>query len=100
MSAGGGSREQDRLLIRGLQGAAVLALLLAVGAVALPGEPGRVAGWLMVGVLIGAPFLRVARLVWTWRRQGDRRFARIGAVLLLALLSGVAAATLQALFSG
>jgi hypothetical protein len=89
-------RNQDRLLIRALQGAAAVVLVLAVVAALVPGGIGRWAGWLMVGVLIGAPVARVARLVWTWWRAGDRRHALRGLALLLALLVGALAAFLGA----
>jgi hypothetical protein len=73
-----------------------MALLLAVCAAVLPGVAGRAAGWAMVGALVGAPVLRVARLTWTWARTGDRRHALLGAALLLVVLAGAVGAALAA----
>ena len=45
------------------------------------------AGVAMVAVVIAVPLLRVAWLVARWWRRGDRRFAIVGAGLLLVVAS-------------
>jgi ABC-type arginine/histidine transport system permease subunit len=84
------------MLIHTLQGAAVVALLLGLAAILSP-RLGRWAGWGMVAVLVGAPVLRVVRLAFTWRGEGDRRFARLAVLLLMVLIVGAASAGLRAL---
>jgi hypothetical protein len=68
-------------------------VVLVLGAVAwlAPGPVSRLAGWVMVGVLIITPIARVGWLAVRWMGF-DRRFAWAG----WALLGAVAAATVAA----
>ena len=77
-----------------MQVALVVAFLLALGGAFLPGTAGRVSGTICVAVLISAPILRVLWLTVSWARDGDRRFALFGAVLLAVLAVGSALAFL------
>lgn len=70
------------LLARVLRVALVVAFVGALGGAFLPGTVGTASEWVSLGVLIGAPVLRVGWLTWDWAREGDRRFAAIGGVLL------------------
>lgn len=68
-------------------------VVLGLGAVAwlAPGPVSRLAGWVMVGVLIMTPIARVGWLAVRWM-EFDRRFAWAG----WALLGAVTAATVVA----
>lgn len=46
-----------------------------------------------IGILVLAltPVLSVVVLVWSWWREGDRRFALVGVLVLLVLAAGIAA---------
>jgi len=68
-----------------LRVALVVAFVLALGGAFVPGEVGRWSEIALMGVLIGAPVLRVAWLTVDWFRERDRRFAALGLVLLAVL---------------
>jgi hypothetical protein len=68
----------------------VVAFVLALAGALLPGRVGQVSGTIGLVVLIGAPVVRVGWLTVDWSREGDRRFAALGLVLLAVLgVSGV-----------
>jgi hypothetical protein len=69
-----------------------LAFLAALGGAFLPGRAGTVSAVACVAVLVGAPVLRVGWLTVGWLRQGDRRFAALGGVLLVVLAASGAVA--------
>jgi hypothetical protein len=71
-----------------MQVALVVAFLLALGGAFLPGTAGRISGTICVAVLISAPILRVLWLTVSWAREGDRRFAIFGGILLAVLAVG------------
>ena len=83
----------DDHVARYLRAAAVLAAVLALGGVVLPGTAGRVAAWAMVTTLVATPFLRVAWLATGWAHAPDWRFfgAAVG-LLALTLVGAVVAA--------
>lgn len=66
----------------------VVAFVSAVVGAFVPGRVGAVAAVVCVAVLVTAPALRVGWLTVGWARQGDRRFALSGVVLLTVLLVG------------
>lgn len=72
-------------VVRVLLGVAFASAL--VGAF-VPGRVGAAAAVVCVAVLVAAPVLRVGWLTVGWARQGDRRFAVYGGVLLTVLLAG------------
>ncbi|HSL58090.1 MAG TPA: hypothetical protein VK866_09640 [Acidimicrobiales bacterium] len=76
---------RQRHLVVALRAATVVAVVLAAGALVLPDRWGERAGTAMVGVLIGAPVLRVAWLTVRWVRRGDVRFALTGVALLVVI---------------
>lgn len=77
------------LLAAALRVLLAVAAALAVAALILPGQAGRMASQLLLGILIAAPLLRVAYLSLRWLRRGDRRYAAAGALLLLVTAVGV-----------
>lgn len=77
-----------------MQVALMAAFALALGGAFLPGAVGRASGVACVIVLISAPILRVLWLTVSWARDGDRRFAVFGALLLSVLAVGSALAFL------
>ena len=80
------------LLAKVLQVALVVAFVTACGGAFIPGTVGDVSAVACVVVLIGAPALRVIWLTVGWARQGDRRFAALGSVLVaVVIVSGVIA---------
>lgn len=87
--SGVGSQPHHRvpLLARALRVLLVSGAVLAVAALA-PGPVGAVSGRALLGVLIGAPLLRVAYLSVRWARLGDRRFAAVGLLLLVITVVG------------
>jgi hypothetical protein len=92
MSAGDHRPDGDGLALLGsiLRVALVAAFVLSLAGALVPGRAGQVAEIVGLGVLIGAPVLRVAWLTVDWFREGDRRFAALGLALLGVLgLSGV-----------
>jgi hypothetical protein len=58
----------------------------------VPGEFGRSASAVAVGLVIAAPLLRVAWLAYRWWRWGDRVYASVAAALLLVVGTGAAIA--------
>ena len=76
-----------KLLSRILQVALVVTFVLALGGAFIPGRMGAVSGTACIVILIAAPVLRVAWLVVDWTRLRDTRFAELGMVLLLVLLT-------------
>ena len=79
---------RQRRLARFLRIAAYVTFALAAAALVLPGEAGRIAGLLVVVVLVAVPLLRLAWLGHRWLRKGDRRFALVAALLGLIILAG------------
>jgi hypothetical protein len=78
------------LLASILRAALVLAFVLSLAGALLPGRVGEVSEIMGLTVLIGAPVVRVAWLTVDWFREGDRRFAALGMVLLAVLgFSGI-----------
>jgi hypothetical protein len=75
------------LLARVLQVALVVAFVTACGGAFIPGTVGDVSAIACVVVLIGAPALRVIWLTVGWARQGDRRFAALGGVLVAVVVA-------------
>ena len=71
-----------------MQVALVLAFALALGGAFFPGRTGAILGGICIGILIGAPIVRVAWLTIDWTRTGDRRFALLGLALLSVLATG------------
>ncbi len=80
---------RQRYLTAALTVCVALTVAAAAAALVLPGEAGSVAGRVMVGLLIGAPVLRVAWLLVRWLRLGDRRFALAATALLGVLVAAV-----------
>jgi hypothetical protein len=90
--SGGDRRPDGGLALLGsiLRVALVAAFVLSLAGALVPGRAGQVAEVIGLGLLIGAPVLRVAWLTVDWFREGDRRFAVLGLALLGVLgLSGV-----------
>lgn len=79
---------RQRRLARFLRIAAYATFALAAAALVLPGEARRLAGALVVVVLVGVPLVRLAWLGHRWMRKGDRRFAVVAAGLGLIILAG------------
>lgn len=79
---------RQRRLSQFLRIAAYVTFALAVAALLLPGDAGRVAGFLVVVVLVAVPLLRLAWLGRRWLRKGDRRFALVAAALGLIIVGG------------
>jgi hypothetical protein len=77
-----------RLLSSLMQIALVAAFAMALCGAFLPGQTGTIFGGICIGILIGAPIVRVAWLTVDWARIGDRRFALLGFALLSVLASG------------
>ena len=73
-----------------MQIALVAAFAMALGGAFLPGQTGTILGGICIGILIGAPIVRVAWLTVDWVRIGDRRFALLGFALLSVLVAGAA----------
>lgn len=80
-------RHRVPVLARLLRGGLWLTFAIALVGL-LPGDAGRVGGWILMGMLIGTPLLRVAYLVVRWARGGDWRFALVGAALLATTAVG------------
>lgn len=81
-----------RLLSSILRAALVLSFLLALGGAFVPGAVGTASAVACITVLVAAPVLRVAWLTVDWIRQGDRRFAPLGGVLLGVLVASAVVA--------
>ena len=73
---------QARLLLF-LRAATVVAMVLAVVALLVPGSGGRAAGYAVVATLVVVPLLRVAWLAQRWARRGDWRYATVACGLLV-----------------
>ncbi|MEW6473041.1 MAG: hypothetical protein AB1679_12290 [Actinomycetota bacterium] len=71
-----------------------VALAAALAATFLPGDLGRRAAAVAVGLVIAAPLLRVSWLTYRWWRWGDRAFASVAASLLVVVGTGTAIAVL------
>ena len=65
-----------------------VALGAAVAGLLLPDPIGNAAGALAVGVVVGAPLVRVGWLAVRWYHRGDRRYAAVAAALLLIVGTG------------
>ncbi|HEY4409483.1 MAG TPA: hypothetical protein VGO87_06350 [Acidimicrobiia bacterium] len=66
----------------------------ALAGTVLPGDNGRKASAVAVGLVIATPLVRVGWLAYRWWRWGDRRFASVAASLLLVVGTGTAIAVL------
>jgi hypothetical protein len=73
------------LLARIFRVALVVAFVFALGGAFVPGRAGHWSEMALLGVLIGAPVLRVAWLTVDWARERDRLFVGLGLVLLAVL---------------
>ena len=65
-----------------------VALGAAVAGLLLPDPVGTAASGMAVGVVAGAPLVRVAWLAVRWYARGDRRYAGVAAALLLIVVTG------------
>ena len=65
-----------------------VALGAALAGLLLPDPIGNAASALAVGVVGGAPLVRVAWLAVRWNSRGDRRYATVAAALLLIVGTG------------
>lgn len=79
---------RQRHLVVFLRASTIVAFVLAVGGLILPGRAGTVAGTLLVATLIGVPLVRVAWLCLRWIRRGDVRFALTAGGLLAIVAVG------------
>lgn len=75
-------------------------LVLAIGVLALagavlPGTLGTVVAAISIVAVTAIPVARVVWLVVIWRRQGDRRFTRLGLALLALMVVGTLLAVLR-----
>jgi hypothetical protein len=68
-----------------LRAALAVAFVAALGGAVLPGDAGTTSAVVCVAVLVGGPVIRVGWLTVVWAREGDRRFAWLGATLLAVL---------------
>lgn len=83
---------RQRRLVMALEIGVGLAATVALAAMVLPGELGRVAARVFLAVLIATPLVRVAWLTTRWVDRRDIRFAVVGlGVLFVALMAGVSA---------
>lgn len=80
--------------VTGIRQAAALRLatrsafaLAVIGVLGL-GSVSTVAAAASLTIIVAAPLLRVAWLIVRWAQEGDRRFAGLGAVLLLLGAAG------------
>jgi len=80
-------RRQSRL-IAFLRIAGAAAFVLAVVGVCVPGNAGRSAALLAIGVLVLAPVVRTGWLAVRWWRRGDRGFALVAASVLAVVATG------------
>lgn len=71
-----------------------VALAAALVAMVIPGDAGRAAAAVAVGLVIAAPLVRVAWLSYRWWRWGDRAFASVAASVLLIIGIGAVLAFL------
>ena len=83
------------LLGRILQIALFITFAFALGGAFIPGSIGQASGTACIVILITAPVVRVGWLVVDWVRQGDKRFALLGSVLLLVLATSGAIALVR-----
>jgi hypothetical protein len=67
-------------------------LVAALAGTFIPGETGRSASAVAVGLVIAAPLLRVSWLAYRWWRWGDRAFASVAVLLLVVVGTGTAIA--------
>jgi hypothetical protein len=65
-----------------------VALAAAVAGLLLPDPIGNAASAVAVGVVVGAPLVRVAWLAVRWYHRGDRRYAAVAAALLVIIGTG------------
>lgn len=70
----------------------MLAAVLAVATLVLPGSAGETVGWVLAGAMVVLPLARVAFLATRWRQLADRRYAGVATLLLVevAIAAGVA----------
>jgi hypothetical protein len=65
-----------------------VALGAAVAGLLLPDPVGNAASAVAVGVVVGAPLVRVSWLSVRWYQRGDRRYAAVAAALLVIVGTG------------
>ena len=87
--SGAAAARERRLDVFGVY---AVAFVTACGGAFIPGAVGDVSAIAYVVVLIGAPALRVIWLTVGWARQGDRRFAALGGVLVAVVVASAAIA--------
>ena len=71
-----------------------ITFLAALAGTVLPGDNGRKASAVAVGLVIATPLVRVGWLAYRWWRWGDRLFATVAASLLVVVGTGTAVAIL------
>ncbi len=81
-------------MIWGLRLTTRITLLAALTGTVIPGDNGRRASAVAVGLVIAAPLVRVGWLAYRWWRWGDRLFASAAASLLLVVGTGTTVALL------
>jgi hypothetical protein len=81
-------------MIWALRLTARIAFLAALAGTVLPGDKGRTASAVAVGLVIAAPLVRVSWLAYRWWRWGDRLFASVAGSLLVVVGTGAAVAIL------
>lgn len=75
-------------LVRALQMAMVVVAAAAALGDLLHGPAGRAAEWVLLGVLVCVPVLRVLWFVVRWFRRGDPKFAVVGIGVLVVMAAG------------
>lgn len=90
-----GPRGRGRRLIRPLQIASVGAFGLGLAGALLPRDTGRVAGLLLLALLVATPAARVLFLAQRWWRLGDRRYASVALALVGTIAAGTLASVLR-----
>lgn len=86
--------DRFRPLSRALGWALLAVAVLAVASVVLPSPVGGWAGVALVATLVVVPLARVLWLVARWVRRGDRRYASVGAGVLVVIAAGALLAML------
>ena len=84
----GGEQIRYARMIQVLRLFTKLAFVAAVAGLVVPGPVGKAAATVAVGVVVGAPLIRVAWLAARWYRRGDRRYAAVAMALLVVVGTG------------
>ena len=80
--------DRFRPLSNALGWALLAVAVLAVASVVLPSPLGGWSGAALVATLVAVPLARVLWLVARWIRRGDRRYAAVGAGVLVVIAVG------------